>query len=80
MRILSRNTRSASCDTQHGHHESTAHVCRVLRSDMEQGTVMRSLRSLIGAIVGLGWITSLAAAPNLSMSDYQVALRLVAKP
>ncbi len=75
MLILSRNTRSASCDTQHGHHESTAHVCRVLRSDMEQGTVMRSLRSLICAIVGLGWITSLAAAPNLSMSDYQVALR-----
>ena len=37
---------------------------------MERGTVMRSLRSLISAIVGLGWITSLAAAPNLSMSDY----------
>lgn len=60
MLIPSRSTRSLRCDAQHRHYESTAHVCRVLRHDMQQGTVMRSLRSLSCAIVGLGWITSLA--------------------
>ncbi|MBL9008766.1 MAG: tetratricopeptide repeat protein, partial [Myxococcales bacterium] len=36
---------------------------------------MRSPRFLICAIAGFGWLTSLAAAPNPSVSDYQMALR-----